>query len=168
MSSQLCFGHPKTLWLPSSRYCGIQEGPHPAESGIRRKRGGKRMEQEKKDKRNKGGRPAKAVKRNKALTVKCTLLEQKIIAHKAKKANLTTSEYLRKLGLVGKIVMLVKAIPKEVLALTGALNHMSGLLNQIAKKRNSNDELNALERADLTVLKGKVAETLEVIKTCVK
>jgi hypothetical protein len=126
------------------------------------------MDQEKKFKRNKGGRPAKAVKRNKALTVKCTLVEQKVIVHKAKKVNLTTSEYLRKLGLAGKIVMQVKQVPKEVLALTGALNHVGSLLNQIAKKRNSNDELNALERSDLTVLKGKVTEALQLIKTGIK
>jgi hypothetical protein len=126
------------------------------------------MEQEKRPKRNKGGRPCKAIKRNQPLTVKCTLVEKKVIAHKAKKANLPTSEYLRKLGMAGKIVMLVKQVSKEVLALTGALNHVGGLLNQIAKKRNSNEELNALERADLTVLKGKVVEALEVIKTHVK
>lgn len=123
------------------------------------------MEQEKKYTRNKGGRPVKVVKRNKPLTVKCTIIEQKIIAGKAKKANLTISEYLRELGLNGNIVMLVKTLPKEVLALIAALNHVGGLLNQIAKKRNSNEELNALERADLKILEGKVKELLEGIKT---
>ena len=126
------------------------------------------MEQEKEYTRNKGGRPSKAVKRNKPLTVKCTITEQKIIAGKAKKASLTISEYLRELGLNGNIVMLVKTIPKEVLALIAALNHVGGLLNQIAKKRNSNEELNALERADLKMLEGKVKELLEVIKTGMK
>lgn len=126
------------------------------------------MEQEKKYTGNKGGRPTKAVKRNKPLTVKCTIIEQKIIAGKAKKSNLTISEYLRELGLNGNIVMLIKTIPKEVLALTAALNHIGGLLNQIAKKRNSNEELNALERADLKILEGKVKELLETIKTGMK
>jgi hypothetical protein len=126
------------------------------------------MEQEKKKGRNKGGRPPKAVKRSHPLTVKCTLTEKKIIAGKARKAALTTSEYLRELGLAGKIVILVKQVPKEVLALTGALNHVGGLLNQIAKKRNSNEELNALERADLTMLKRRVAEALAVIQTHAK
>lgn len=126
------------------------------------------MEQEEKYRRNKGGRPAKAVKRNKPLTVKCTILEQKVIAVKAKKAGLTTSQYLRELGLNGNIVMRIKTLPKETLALTAALNHVGGLLNQIAKKRNSNEELNALERADLKVLEGKVKEILETIKTGMK
>jgi hypothetical protein len=71
------------------------------------------MEQEKKYTWNKGGRPVKAVKRNKPLTVKCTIIEQKIIAGKAKKANLTVSEYLRELGLNGNIVMLVKRFLKK-------------------------------------------------------
>jgi hypothetical protein len=64
--------------------------------------------------------------------------------------------------------MLVKTLPKEVLALTGALNHLGALLNQIAKKRNSYDELNALERADLKVLEGKVQEAVVSIKTQVR
>jgi hypothetical protein len=42
------------------------------------------------------------------------------------------------------------------------------LLNQIAKKRNSNEELNAFERADLKILEGKIKELLEVIKTGMK
>ena len=126
------------------------------------------MEEAKKNIRNKGGRPVKAVKRSKPLTVKCTVIEQKIIAGKAKRANLTISEYLRELGLNGNIVMFVKAIPKEILALTGALNHIGGLLNQLAKKRNSNEELNALERADLKVLEGKTREILEAIKAGIR
>ena len=126
------------------------------------------MEQENTHKNNKGGRPSKAIKRNKPLTVKCTAIERAIIISKAKKVNQTVSEYLRTLGLSGNPVMIVKAIPKEVLALCGALNHVGALLNQVAKKRNSNDELNAFERADLKLLEGKIKEILEAIKTSVK
>jgi hypothetical protein len=126
------------------------------------------MEDEKKDKRYKGGRPSKVTKRNKPLTVKCSTIEKAIISAKAKKANHTISEYLRTLGLNGNPVILVKTIPKEVLALCAALNHLGGLLNQVAKKRNSNDELNAFERADLKVLEGKIKEMLEAIKTGIK
>jgi hypothetical protein len=126
------------------------------------------MEQEKIYKSNKGGRPSKAIKRNKPLTVKCTSIERAIIVSKAKKVNQTVSEYLRTLGLSCNPVMVVKAIPKEVLALCGALNHVGASLNQVAKKRNSNDELSAFERADLKLLVGKIKEILKVIKTCVK
>lgn len=126
------------------------------------------MEQEKKHIRHKGGRPSKTIKRNNPLTVKCTSLEKAIIISKAKKVNQTISEYLRTIGLSGNPVMLVRTIPKEILALCGALNHVGALLNQVAKKRNSNDELNALERADLKLLEGKIKEILEAIKINVK
>lgn len=126
------------------------------------------MELEKRQKQSKGGRPKKPVKRNHPITVKCTGVEKKIIEHKAKKAGLPKSEYLRELGLAGKVVILVKTLPGEVLALTGALNNVGGLLNQIAKKRNSNEDLNALERADLTVIKGRLIAILEAIKIHVK
>ena len=126
------------------------------------------MEQGDKYKRSKGGRPTKAIKRNKPLTVKCTTIEKTIIENKAKKVNQTTSEYLRMLGLSGNSVMVVKTIPKEVLALCGALNHLDGLLNQVAKKRNSNDELNALERADLKLLEMRIKEIVEAIKISIK
>ena len=72
------------------------------------------------------------------------------------------------LGLSGNSVMVVKTIPKEVLALCGALNHLGGLLNQVAKKRNSNDELNALERADLKLLEMRIKEIVEAIKISIK
>ena len=126
------------------------------------------MEQKNTHKNSKGGRPSKAIKRNNPLTVKCTAIERAIIVSKAKKVNQPVSEYLRTLGLSCNPVMIVKAIPKEVLALCGALNHVGALLNQVAKKRNSNDELNAFERADLKLLEGKIKEILEAIKTCVK
>lgn len=126
------------------------------------------MELEKRQKQSKGGRPKKLVKRDYPITVKCTGVEKKIIEHKAKKAVLSKSEYLRELGLAGKVVIMVKNLPGEVLALTGALNNVGGLLNQIAKKRNSGEELNALERADLTVLKRRLADILEAIKIRVK
>ena len=126
------------------------------------------MDQENTNKNNKGGRPSKAIKRNKPLTVKCTAIERAIIVSKAKKVNQTVSEYLRTLGLSCNPVMIVKAIPKEVLALCGALNHLDGLLNQVAKKRNSNDELNALERADLKLLEMRIKEIVEAIKISIK
>ncbi len=47
-------------------------------------------------------------------------------------------------------------IPREVLQAIGDLNHMAANLNQIAKKRNSFDELNALERAELFFSAGQL------------
>ena len=95
----------------------------------------------------KGGRPKKAIKKDQLLAIKCTMPERKIIEEKAKNVELTVSEYLRQNGLNGKIDSPKKVIPKEVLQLTGTLNHLAANLNQIARKRNGFDELNAMERA---------------------
>src|SRR5688500_3296096 len=103
----------------------------------------------------KGGRPAKAIKRNQLLGVKCTADERKIIEDNAASASVTVSEYLRQLALTGKIDIPKKVLPKEILLLTGTLNHLAANLNQVAKKRNSFDELNALERAELQYLSGQ-------------
>lgn len=122
------------------------------------------MEEQNDTKKNKGGRPKKVVKRDQLLAIKCTLYERKIIEAKAKKMNLTVSEYLREIGLTTKIDYRNKALPKEVLSLTGMLNHMAANLNQIAKKRNSNDVLSPLERAELMVRSGQVKDLAVQIK----
>jgi phage-related minor tail protein len=123
------------------------------------------MEEQKPITRNKGGRPRKAVKKDQLLAVKCSLFERRAIEARAKSACLTVSEYLREIAMTGKIDRREKALPKEVLALTGTLNHLASNLNQIAKKRNSNEELNALERAELKVQSGELKGIAKQIKT---
>jgi hypothetical protein len=120
--------------------------------------------EEKEIKKNRGGRPKKAVKRDQLMAIKCTLYERKIIEAKAKKASITVSEYLREIGLTAKIDYRNKALSKEILSFTGVLNHMAANLNQIAKKRNSNDELSPLERAELKVQSGQVKDLAVQIK----
>ncbi|UTA67292.1 plasmid mobilization protein [Emticicia sp. 21SJ11W-3] len=115
--------------------------------------------------KNKGGRPKKAIKRDQLMAIKCTQYERKVIEAKAKSANLSVSEYLREIGLTGKIDKRNKALPKEVLSLTAALNHMSANLNQIAKKRNGIEELSPLERAELKVQSGQLNEIAVQIKS---
>ncbi len=117
---------------------------------------------------NKGGRPRNPVKKDQLLGVKCSLIERKVIEGKAKLANLSVSEYLRTMGVIGKIDRLEKSIPKEVLQLTGTLNHLAANLNQIAKKRNGIEELNALERAGLQVQSGVLKKLAEQIKNYLK
>ncbi|MCC9062069.1 plasmid mobilization protein [Flavobacterium piscisymbiosum] len=120
--------------------------------------------EEKEIKKNRGGRPKKAVKRDQLMAIKCTLYERKIIEAKAKKASITVSEYLREIGLTAKIDYRNKALPKEILSFAGVLNHMAANLNQIAKKRNNNDELSPLERAELKVQSEKVKDLAVQIK----
>ncbi len=122
------------------------------------------MEERKEKIKNKGGRPVKADKRNRLIGVKCTLTERFIIEGKANAAGLTLSEFLRISGLNSKIDILKKALPKEVLKAIADLNHMAANLNQIAKKRNSFDELNALDRAELSFTVGQLKQFVNDFK----
>jgi hypothetical protein len=113
----------------------------------------------------KGGRPRKAIKKDQLLGMKCTLIERRAIEAKARSANLSVSEYLRELGLTGKIDSTKKALPKEILQLIGTLNHLAANMNQVAKKRNSNEILNALERATLQHESAAIKQLAKDIKT---
>jgi hypothetical protein len=114
--------------------------------------------------KNKGGRPPKAVKRDQQLGVLCTSEERESIESKAKLANVSVSEFLRELGLNSQVVRRLKAIPAEVLAFKGTLNHLAANINQIARKQNINDELTFMERAELTMLSKRVKELVVTIK----
>lgn len=118
--------------------------------------------------RNKGGRPTKEIKRNKLLGVKCTSVEKFLIRANAKNSGLTVSEFLRNLGLGCKIDRPKISIPKEIIQVIGTLNHMAANLNQIAKKRNQFDQLNALERAHLNQLSQSLKQLTKDIKNHLK
>ena len=60
--------------------------------------------------KGRGGRPVKAVKRKVTLTIKCTTEEETLIKANAKQGRITVSEYLRTLGVTGKIVTQIKTI----------------------------------------------------------
>jgi len=126
------------------------------------------MEEIKQFTKKKGGRPKKDIKRDQVLHLKCTLIDRKVILAKAKLANLSVSDFLLKMAIAGKIDRREKALPKEVLQLTGTINHMAANFNQIAKKRNGIDELNALERAQLMVQSGELKKLAEYIKNFFK
>lgn len=116
------------------------------------------MEAIKKVRKNKGGRPKKAIKQNHFIGVKCSLIEKTLLRQRSKAVGLTLSEFLRESGLKGQAVRKIKALPKEVLQFAGTLNHLAANLNQVAKKRNRMDELNALERMELQVLSEQVKQ----------
>ena len=121
-------------------------------------------EQKSKPARNKGGRPKKTIRQKHVIPIKCSLIEKITLKQKAKAAGISLSEYLRETGLKGQAVSRIKALPKEVLLFTGTLNHLAANLNQIAKKRNSFEILNAFERADLNVLSAQVKQLAIDIK----
>jgi hypothetical protein len=122
------------------------------------------MENEKRNGRNKGGRPKKEIKRDQPLTWKCTLIERKIIEIKARQANCCISEYLRRLVLNAKVETKIKVLPKEILQFTATLNHLAANINQLAKKRNAEEDLNAIERAKLNHLCSEIKGLNEQIK----
>ncbi|WP_127125412.1 plasmid mobilization protein [Pseudoflavitalea rhizosphaerae] len=122
------------------------------------------MEQQQLQIKNKGGRPKKAIKKDQLMAIKCTLEERRLIEGRAKIANITVSEYLREIGLTGKIDRREKALPKEILDFTAMLNHLAANLNQIAKKRNGVEELSAMERATLSVQSKQLKELALQIK----
>ena len=121
----------------------------------------------KKDKKprsvNKGGRPKASLKRSNHLTVMCTIMEKKIIQINARKAGTNISVFLRTLGLNERVK--VKTLPKEVLQLTGTLNHVAANLNQIARKRNGVDELDAMDRALLNQEVRSLQGLVKAVKT---
>jgi hypothetical protein len=121
----------------------------------------------KKDKKtrsvNKGGRPKATLKRDNHLTVMCTIMEKKIIQMNTRKAGTNISVFLRTLGLNERVK--VKTLPKEVLQLTGTLNHVAANLNQIARKRNGVDELDAMDRALLNQEVRSLQGLVKAIKT---
>jgi len=121
----------------------------------------------KKDKKprsvNKGGRPKATLKRSNHLTVMCTIMEKKIIQINARKAGTNISVFLRTLGLNERVK--VKTLPKEVLQLTGTLNHVAANLNQIARKRNGVDELDAMDRALLNQEVRSLQGLVKAVKT---
>ncbi|RKR83500.1 mobilization protein MobC [Mucilaginibacter gracilis] len=96
---------------------------------------------------NKGGRPSVPHKRRSNVSVMCTLIEKKVIEANAKRAGMNASVFLRNLGLNTRIEVRVKTLPKPVLEMRGTLNHIAANLNQIARRRNRGDDLNAMERA---------------------
>ena len=91
-----------------------------------------------------------------------------MLQEEAKTLGLTLSEYLRGSGLKGQAVRKIKALPQEVLQLTGTLNHLAANLNQIAKKRNGIEQLDVLERASLEVQFRDLKRLVEGIKNYVK
>ena len=118
--------------------------------------------------KNKGGRPKKENKRSQQLAVMCTIGERKVIEEKAKLSNSSISQYLRELALQGQVARKTKVLPKEVLIFTATLNHLAANMNQVAKKRNQNEELNAIERAGLMVLSNDIKNLAAEIKNFLK
>jgi hypothetical protein len=125
----------------------------------------KAMQTTVKHRNTKGGRPPKEIKRNKTITIHCSAFEQRLLKTKSKEAGITVSEYLREIGLAGKIDRRKIEFPNEALLLNGRLNHIAANLNQIAKKRNSGEDIGAFMRTQLDELCDQLHLITQSIKT---
>jgi hypothetical protein len=112
----------------------------------------------------KGGRPKKVIRRDQQLAVMCTLIERKLIVHKARTTGTSVSQFLREVALKGQVDSKIKTLPKEILLFTATLNHLAANVNQVAKKRNREETFNAIERAEWKVLSEEVKQLAEQIK----
>lgn len=115
--------------------------------------------------KNKGGRPPKKIKCDQQITVMCNILERKIISYKAKQAGVTLSEYLRTIGVNGKIDSSKSELAKEVLAQKATLNHTAENINQFTRKLNSTGILSVEERMHYRNLSAVIKETALLIKS---
>lgn len=113
-------------------------------------------------KKNKGGRPPKAIKRVAKLSTHTTLLEKSIIEGKAKSANISVSELLRNMTIQGSIV--VKTYPREILKITTILLQIAANTYNISKKLNFNQPLSI---QDLEVL-SKLPEEFKNLSSFIK
>jgi hypothetical protein len=93
------------------------------------------------------------------------LFEGKQIESRAKQFGISVSGYLRELGLKGVVRVRVKTLPREILQMMGTFNHTAANLNQIAKKRNSFDELSVLERVKLNEQSKALQQLIRDIKS---
>ena len=72
------------------------------------------MTSENDNSKHKGGRPKKNIKRDEQLAVLCKLIDRTVIEHKARQANVSTSEYLRTLALKGQVDRTQKVVLKDI------------------------------------------------------
>jgi len=121
----------------------------------------KLMERSEERQARKAGRPKKQLPLSEQLAVMCTKTDRAVIQAKAKQSGRCVSAYLRELGLSGKVEIKMQTIPKEILLLKGMLSHAAANLNQIAKKKNSDEPFNALDRAEASLV---LQQTKELIK----
>jgi len=123
------------------------------------------MEQKDTVKKNKGGRPIKAIKKAQVLHVKCSSVEKTIIKGKARSVNISVSQYMREIALTGKIDSKAKALPKEILKGFALLHNAASNINQIAKKLNSTGDLTPFLNDQLQFHLGELEKIEEKINS---
>lgn len=91
--------------------------------------------------KNRGGRPRVGDKKDRVISVKCSLRDKTTIQGKARTLRATASEFLRKLGMDGKIDRSNTNLPFEANKIISLLNNIANNINQITKKLNSTGQM---------------------------
>ena len=106
----------------------------------------------------------RADRKNLKISVWCTPAEKRFMEVRARKAKLSASEFLRELGLKESLRR-QKILPAEVLAFLGQLHQAIACLQIISRKRLNEEDLNAIDRAELKATAGQLEKLIKEIKT---
>ena len=93
----------------------------------------------------------------------CSKVQEEHIRSCAKEKGMALSPYLRAVAVQG-LKTRDTPLPLEILAFQGELCQVAGLLEIIARKRLDGEELNALERAQLTELRNTLVNMSRGLK----
>ena len=115
--------------------------------------------------KNKTGRPKKEFPRKQCLGAWCTIMERKKIESKARFLKKSVSEFLRLVALNKPIDLKEKSLPKEVLFLTGTLNHLAAKLTQLTNKNDREDNLIVSDKVELNFLAKELHQLANDIKS---
>jgi hypothetical protein len=110
----------------------------------------------------KKGRPKKDLKMDVLLHLKCSSIQAEEIRRKATLYHLPISVYLRECALKNKVQ--IRSLPTEVLAFQTRNNQICALLNQLAFKKNRNEQLTAIERAEISSVVEELHQMVQTIR----
>jgi len=109
----------------------------------------------------------RSLQKTSTIRVCCTATEKRYIEARARNGGLSSSVFLRELGLKdspGK----QKTLPAEVLAFNAELAGITGALELIANKRLDNEDLDGLQRAELLFRAKELKLLIQQIKNFLK
>jgi hypothetical protein len=111
---------------------------------------------------NRKGRLDKIIKMDTILNLKCSADQAIEIRRKSALYNLPLSVYLRQCALLHKPN--IRTLPNDVIVLQTRIHQACSLLNQLARKKNKNEQLTAIERAELSSIRDELHEIVSIIK----
>ena len=111
---------------------------------------------------SKSNRPKKLVLKNRILSLKCSNNEEEEIRRKAALYQLPISVFLRECALKNKVQ--IRTLPSQVVLLQTRINQICSLVNQLARKKNRNEQLTVIERSELSSIVEELHEMVITIR----